>query len=256
MKSLVLFLSFLSNPLEYIGAVASSLPTVIKKKGIRRRDFFYYLDLCGACSLPIVLLICYLMGLVLGLQAALQLRKVGTEIFIADLVGFSVLKEFGPLMVAMIATGRASSAFAAEIGTMQVNEEVSALKTMGINPIAYLVFPKLLALFIAMPLLTIFGDVAGLLGGLTVSYLYLDIPISVYCSRTIAVLDNTTLFLGIVKAAIFSILITLSGCFCGFNSAKDAQGVGRGATQAVVAAIFLIIIADALLTLLYSCFGY
>lgn len=256
MKSLVLFLSFLSNPLEYIGAVASSLPTVIKKKGIRSRDFFYYLDLCGACSLPIVLLICYLMGLVLGLQAALQLRKVGTEIFIADLVGFSVLKEFGPLMVAMIATGRASSAFAAEIGTMQVNEEVSALKTMGINPIAYLVFPKLLALFIAMPLLTIFGDVAGLLGGLTVSYFYLDIPISVYCSRTIAVLDNTTLFLGIVKAAIFSILITLSGCFCGFNSAKDAQGVGRGATQAVVAAIFLIIIADALLTLLYSCFGY
>ena len=256
MKSLVLFLSFLSNPLEYIGAVASSLPTVIKKKGIRSRDFFYYLDLCGACSLPIVLLICYLMGLVLGLQAALQLRKVGTEIFIADLVGFSVLKEFGPLMVAMIATGRASSAFAAEIGTMQVNEEVSALKTMGINPIAYLVFPKLLALFIAMPLLTIFGDVAGLLGGLTVSYLYLDIPISVYCSRTIAVLDNTTLFLGIVKAAIFSILITLSGCFCGFNSAKDAQGVGRGATQAVVAAIFFIIIADALLTLLYSCFGY
>ena len=256
MKSLVLFISFLSNPLEYIGAVASSLPTVIKKKGIRSRDFFYYLDLCGACSLPIVLLICYLMGLVLGLQAALQLRKVGTEIFIADLVGFSVLKEFGPLMVAMIATGRASSAFAAEIGTMQVNEEVSALKTMGINPIAYLVFPKLLALFIAMPLLTIFGDVAGLLGGLTVSYFYLDIPISVYCSRTIAVLDNTTLFLGIVKAAIFSILITLSGCFCGFNSAKDAQGVGRGATQAVVAAIFLIIIADALLTLLYSCFGY
>ena len=107
-----------------------------------------------------------------------------------------------------------------------------------------------------MPLLTIFGDAAGLVGGLTVSNLFLDIPLQAYCSRTIAVLNNTTLLLGIYKSAVFSILITLSGCYCGFNSSLDAQGVGRGATKAVVAAIFLVIIADALLTLLYSSFGY
>ena len=125
------------DPVIFTGAVISLFPTLFTKRGLRKREMFYYLDLCGAKSFPIVTLICFLMGAVLGMQAALQMRKVGTEIFVADLVGFSLLKELGPLMVGMIATGRAGSAFAAEIGTMKVNEEVSALTTMGISPLIF-----------------------------------------------------------------------------------------------------------------------
>ena len=165
----------LVDPLVFIGGVVRSIPTLFTKKGLRKREIRYYLDLCGVQSVPIVVLICLLMGAVLGLQAALQLRKVGTEIFTVDLVGFAVLKEFGPLMVAMIATGRAGSAFAAEIGTMKVNEEISALATMGIRPEAYLVLPKLIAMLIAMPLLAVIGDVAGIAGGMIVGVTYLDL---------------------------------------------------------------------------------
>ena len=128
-------------PLIFIGAVALVLPKIFRKRGVRFKELLYYLDLCGTQSLSVVLLISALMGMVLALQGALQLRKVGTDIFIVDLVGFAVLKEFGPLMVAIIATGRAGSAFAAEIGTMKVNEEIFALKTLGVSPEAFLVLP-------------------------------------------------------------------------------------------------------------------
>ena len=179
-----------------------------------------------------------------------------TDIFIVDLVGFAVLKEFGPLMVAVIATGRAGSAFAAEIGTMKVNEEIHALKTLGVSPESFLVLPKLAAMLIAMPLLTVFGDAAGLLGGMTVGVTFMDIPAAAYIERTFNVLDEVTFILGVLKCAVFSILITLAGCYCGFQASGDAQGVGRGATKAVVVSVFLVIIADALMTLLYSFIGY
>lgn len=243
------------DPVIFTGAVISLFPTLFTKRGLRKREMFYYLDLCGAKSFPIVTLICFLMGAVLGMQAALQMRKVGTEIFVADLVGFSVLKEFGPLMVAMISTGRAASAFAAEIGTMKVNEEISALKTLGIDPEAYLVYPKMLAMLLAMPMLTVFGDLTGILGGMLVG-VNLDIPLQAYWSRTVLVLDPVTFLLGIGKTVVFAVLITLAGCFCGFKASGDAQGVGRGATSAVVASIFLVVVADAVLTLLYSFIGY
>lgn len=248
--------SMLAAPVIFTGAVAAALPQLFRKHGLRRRDLFYYLDLCGTKSLGVVLLISLLMGMVLAIQGALQLRKVGTDIFIVDLVGFAVLKEFGPLMVAIIATGRAGSAFAAEIGTMKVNEEIYALKTLGVVPEAFLVLPKLLAMLIVMPLLTVFADTAGLLGGLVIGTSFLDIPCSAYIERTFNVLDEVTFLLGVLKALFFSILITLAGCYCGFQAAGDAQGVGRGATKAVVASIFLVIVADAVLTLLYSLAGY
>ena len=246
----------LVDPLVFIGAVVRALPVLFTKKGLRKREIRYYLDLCGVQSVPIVVLICLLMGAVLGLQAALQLRKVGTEIFTVDLVGFAVLKEFGPLMVAMIATGRAGSAFAAEIGTMKVNEEISALATMGIRPEAYLVLPKLIAMLIAMPLLAVIGDVAGIAGGMVVGVTYLDLPLAVYWERTIHSLNGITFLLGVLKCAVFSILVSLCGCYCGFSAEGDAQGVGRGATRAVVSSIFFVVIADAVMTMLYSFIGY
>ena len=245
-----------ADPLVFLGAVTMALPSLFSRRGLRGREIRYYLDLCGVQSVPIVILICVLMGAVLGLQAALQLRKVGTEIFTVDLVGFAVLKEFGPLMVAMIATGRAGSAFAAEIGTMKVNEEISALQTMGIRPEAYLVLPKLVAMLMAMPLLAALGDVAGIAGGMAVGVTYLELPVAVYWERTINTLGGMTFFLGIVKCAVFAILITLCGCYCGFSAEGDAQGVGRGATRAVVSSIFFVVVADAVMTMLYSFIGY
>ena len=243
-------------PFIFVGAVAVALPEVFRQKTLRLKDLTYYLDLCGSKSLPVVLLISLLMGTVLGIQGALQLRKVGTDIFIVDLVGFAVLKEFGPLMVAIIATGRAGSAFAAEIGTMKVNEEVFALKTLGISPESFLVLPKLLAMLIAMPLLTVFADAAGLLGGSIIGVFYMGIPLNAYWDRTFAILDEITFLLGVLKSSFFSVLITLAGCYCGFQAESDAQGVGRGATRAVVLSLFLVIVADAILTLLYSLTGY
>ena len=246
----------LVDPLIFIGGVVRSIPTLFTRKGLRKREIRYYLDLCGVQSVPIVVMICLLMGAGLGLQAALQLRKVGTEIFTVDLVGFAVLKEFGPLMVAMIATGRAGSAFAAEIGTMKVNEEISALATMGIRPEAYLVLPKLIAMLAAMPLLAVIGDVAGIAGGMIVGVTYLDLPLAVYWERTVNALDSITFLLGVLKCAVFSILVSLCGCYCGFAAEGDAQGVGRGATRAVVSSIFFVVIADAVMTMLYSFIGY
>ena len=242
---------------EFIGAIWNESAYALRHPGrFRRQDMIYYLDLCGRKSLPIVLLICFLMGMILALQAALQMRKFGTEIFVADLVGFSLLKELGPLMVAMIATGRAGSAFAAEIGTMKVDEEVSALTTMGISPVRFLVLPKLLAMMIALPLLTVFGDVAGLIGGLSVGTTWLDIPMQAYWNRSMAVLSPINLVMGMFKSWVFAVLVTFAGCWRGFEAEPNAQGVGRCATDAVVVSILLIVVGDMLMTMVFAMFGY
>ena len=223
---------------------------------LRWRAVGYYLDLCGAQALPIVLLICFLMGVTMGFQAAVQMRKFGTEIFVADLVGFATLKEFGPLMVALIATGRAGSAFAAEIGAMKAEEEISALITMGISPNRFLVVPKLLAMVLALPMLTVFGDVAGLLGGLAVGVFFLDLPAATYIARTAEVLTPPVFLLGILKTVFFGVMVALVGCREGFRSSPDSQGVGRAATSAVVQSILLLVIIDTILTIIYSFWGY
>ena len=250
------YLRDLLRPVVFLGSVASGFPEQLDFRKWRKRETAYYLDLCGVRSLGVVLMISVLMGAVLALQSALQMRKFGAEIFVIDLVGFAVLKEFGPLMVAMIATGRAGSAFAAEIGTMKVNEEISALETMGLDAVAYLVYPKLWAMLIALPLLTVFGDIAGILGGMAVGVSWLEIPASSYWTRTVDTLDGITFLLGVLKSAVFALTVTLTGCYCGFSASGDAQGVGRGATNAVVSAIILVVVCDAIMTLLYSFVGY
>jgi phospholipid/cholesterol/gamma-HCH transport system permease protein len=210
------------------------------------------MDMCGADALPIISVICFLMGLILGFQGALQLQKIGTDIFLADGVGLSIIKELGPLMVAMIATGRAGSAFAAEIGTMKVGEEISAMTTFGFVPSRFLFVPKLIAMVTVMPILTIFGDFIGITGGLAVGYFKLGIPVTPYINRTIYALQNIHLAESLAKSVVFAILITVVGCVKGFESDEDAQGVGRAATSAVVTSIFLIVVADTLLTVLFS----
>jgi len=243
--------------IQFFGEVCQSAVESCRHPArIRWREFFYYLDLCGVRSLTIVLTITFLMGAILGFQSYIQMVKFGTELYIADLVGFSILKELGPLMVAMIATGRAGSAFAAEIGTMIVNSEVDALRTMGISPARFLVIPKLLAMLIAMPLLTIFGDVAGLLGGGFAAVTLAGLPVATYFTRTCQVLSPDTFVMGCLKSFAFAVIISYVGCLRGMQSSSDAQGVGRAATSAVVTSIFAVVIADAVITMMYSFIGY
>lgn len=162
--------------LSFIGEVtATACQSLRSPQKIRWKETLYYMDMCGREALGIISLICFLMGLILGFQSATQMQKVGADIFVADLVGFSILRELGPIMVALICTGRAGSAFAAEIGTMKANEEIDAMTTMGFNPTRFLVIPKMLALTLVMPLLTIVGDFFGILGGFVVAKLQLGL---------------------------------------------------------------------------------
>lgn len=237
----------------YTGEFFASLCNAVAKPlRIRWRETFYYMDMCGADALPIVSMICFLMGLILAFQGAVQLHKVGTDIYLADAVGLSIVKELGPLMVAMISTGRAGSAFAAEIGTMKVGEEVNALTTFGFIPSRFLFIPKFIAMIIALPILTIFGDIVGVLGGMVVGYFNLGIPIVAYTNRTLLVIRPAHLAESLTKSIVFAIIITVVGCIRGFESENDAQGVGRSATTAVVTSIFIVIIADALLTYFFT----
>ena len=243
--------------IAFIGDVwASCTYAAARPRKIRWRDVFYYMDICGRQSVPIVACICFLMGAILAFQAAVQFKNYGAEIFVADLLAFSLLKELGPLMVAIIATGRAGSSFAAEIGTMKVDEEINALETMGIQPTRYLVVPKLIAMLVSLPLLAVIGNFFGLLGGLAVAVSYMGLPAMTYVNRTIAVLSPSVLYMGVLKCVPFAILITLVGCHCGFVADSDSQGVGRATTRAVVAGILGIVIADAMLTLIYMQWGF
>lgn len=243
--------------MEFHGEVVCSLLMLLKSpRKLRWSSFFYYLDICGALAVPIVVLICFLLGATMAFQAAIQLRDLGASIYVADLVGFATLKEFGPLMVALIATGRAGSSFAAEIGSMKAEEEISALTTMGINPVRFLVAPKILAMSLALPILTLLGDIASIAGGLLVGVSYLDLTAETYLSRTCNVLSPSVLLLGILKSWFFGIMIALIGCREGFRSQPDSQGVGRAATSAVVRSILWLIILDLMLTMLYSAWGY
>lgn len=244
------------NMLSFVGELAAAIYEAVKRPHkIRWRETLYYMDMCGSDALPIVTMICFLMGVILGFQASVQMHKFGTDIFVADLVGLSIVKELGPLMVAMIATGRAGSAFAAEIGTMKVSEEIDAMETMGFVPSRFLVMPKVIAMVTMIPLLTVFGDIVGIAGGFVVGNLKLELPLVAYYNRTIIAITATSFLFGLIKSVVFAFLIAGVGCMRGFEAQTDAQGVGRAATSAVVSSIFLVVIADAILTMLFSMVG-
>jgi len=243
------------NILAIIGEIAeASWFAVRNPRRIRWRETLFYMDICGADALPISCMICYLMGLILGFQASLQMHKFGTDLYVADMVGLSIVKELGPLMVAMICTGRAGSAFAAEISTMKVSEEIDAMVTMGFNPSRFLIIPKLLALVLVMPVLTVFGNVLGIIGGMTVGVFSLGLPVVTYFNRTVLVITPRCFSEGLIKSAVFAILIAAVGCLRGLEAKNDTHGVGSAATSAVVSGIFLVIIADTLMTYLFSRF--
>jgi phospholipid/cholesterol/gamma-HCH transport system permease protein len=231
--------------------VRSCLFYIRHPKKINWRETFYYMDSTGANAVPIVVVICFLVGVIMGYQGADALGAFGLNIYIADLVAMSIVRELGPLMVAVICAGRAGSAFAAELGTMKVNEELDALTTMGLNPQNILMIPKIVALMCVMPLLTIMGNIVGIIGGGFVATLLTDVTTSEFTGRVVDYLIPANIGESLVKSVVFAFLIASISCFRGFNADNDAKGVGNAATSAVVSSIFLIVVADALITIIY-----
>src|SRR5436190_12480237 len=196
----------------------------------------------GADAVPIVVLINFLVGFVMAFQGAVQLKQFGANLFVADLVGLSITRELGPLMTAIIVCGRSGAAFAAELGTMKVSEEVDALRTMGIGPLRFLVLPRIIGLFLAMPILTLLGDLVGIAGGLLVGVISLDITITGYLNETRKALGIWDVFQGLVKCGFFGIAIGIVSCQQGLATSGGAEGVGRRTTAAVVTTLFSLIL--------------
>ena len=206
----------------------------------------------GCYALPILALLNFLVGVVLAYQMGVQLQKYGANIFIVDLLGLSILREFAPLITAIIVAGRTGSAFTAEIGSMIINEEIDALKTMGINPVRFLCLPKLLAMVLILPLVTVWGNIFGILGGMIVANNMLHIHFVPFLERFREVIGLSNYVVGLVKTPVFAMIITSVGCFQGLETARRADSVGKQTTKSVVQAIFLIIVVDALFSVLFS----
>ena len=219
---------------------------------LRWRPILFNIRSAGFDALPIVGLLSFLLGIVVAYQGADQLRQYGANIFVADLVGLSMLREFAPLIAAIIIAGRSGSAYAAQIGTMAVTEEIDAMRTMGIAPLELLVLPKVIALVIALPLLTVFADVLGVFGGMIMASTQLDVSFAEFLDRMVKAVSITSYWVGIGKAPVFAAIIAVVGCFQGFRTRGGADSVGTHTTRSVVQAIFLVIVADALLSVVFS----
>lgn len=206
----------------------------------------------GALALPIVGLISFLVGVIMAFQAAIQLRQFGAEIFVANLVGLAVVREMGPMMAAVVLCGRTGAAFAAQIGTMKVNEELDALKTLGVSPIDFLVMPRMVALFVMMPLLVIYANFLGILGGLFIGVTTMDMTVGTYLTQTREGIGLWDVYTGLIKSVAFGVLIAFSGCLRGLQCKRSSAGVGAAATSAVVTGILLVIVADALFAVIFD----
>lgn len=224
-------------------------------KKFRLRDCLEEMQQCGAMSLPIVSLIGLLVGLILAYQAAVLMRQFGADIYVADAVGLAMVREMGAMMTAVILAGRTGAAFAATLGNMHANDEIDALETLGIHPVDFLVLPKLVALALMMPLLTLYSNCMGILGGMFVSLTVLDIPPSAYWVQTISAIDLSDVASGVIKSAAFGVLVGLAGCHRGLLAERSSAGVGRAATSAVVMALLLVIVADALFAVAFNILG-
>ena len=243
----------IAEVLQFIGETAVAFAkSVMQPKRIRWRPILFNIRTAGFDALPIVGLLSFLMGIVVAYQGADQLRQYGANIFVVDLVGLSMLREFAPLMTAIIIAGRSGSAYAAQIGTMAVTEEIDALQTLGISPQELLVLPKVIALIIAMPLLTVFADVLGVSGGMLMASQQLDVGFVEFLDRFVKAVSPTAFMIGIGKAPVFAAIIAMVGCYQGFRTKGGADSVGRQTTRSVVQSIFLVIVADALFSIAFS----
>ena len=239
--------------LSFVGESMIAFAGCLRHPGrFRWRPILFNIRSAGFDALPIVGLLSFLLGIVVAYQGADQLRQYGANIFVADLVGLSMLREFAPLIAAIIIAGRSGSAYAAQIGTMAVTEEIDAMRTMGIAPLEVLVLPKVIALVIALPLLTVFADVLGVFGGMIMASTQLGVSFGEFLDRMVKAVSITSYWVGIGKAPVFAAIIAVVGCFQGFRTRGGADSVGTHTTRSVVQAIFLVIVADALLSVVFS----
>jgi len=239
--------------LSFLGASAIALMRALAQpRRIRWKSILYNLQTTGVAALPITGLLSFLLGIVIAYQGAEQLRRVGANIYIVDLVGLSMVRELSPLITAIIVAGRSGSAYAAQIATMKVTEEVDALRTIGIGPLDLLVLPKVIALVIALPLLTVYTDIMGVLGGMVMARAQLDVSFTTFIDRLDDAVSLTSFLIGVGKAPVFAVIIALVGCYQGFQVSGSAESVGQQTTKSVVQSIFLVILADALFSIAFS----
>jgi phospholipid/cholesterol/gamma-HCH transport system permease protein len=242
--------------LEFIGdAVIAVLRLLRGQAQYRRSDLGLIMQAVGVQALPIVSLICFLVGLILAFIGAIQLKLFGAQIYVADLVGIAMVRLMAAIMTGIVMAGRTGGAFAAQLGTMQVNQEIDALKTTGISPMEFLVLPRMLALALMMPLLCLYANVMGILGGMVVGVGMLDIGFIQYYNQTTASVDLWNLGIGLFSGTVFGIIVALAGCMRGMQCGRSASAVGDAATSAVVTAIVGIIVSTAVITVLCNFLG-
>ncbi|PID26815.1 MAG: ABC transporter [Candidatus Cloacimonadota bacterium] len=228
-----------------------SIRGLFTRDGRKDGAVFEQVELIGRKAIPIITLLSFLIGLILSLQSAAQLKQFGANIFLVDLIVISMISEMGPMITAIIVAGRSGSAISAEIATMKITEELDALSVMALNPLKYVVAPRIIGITISLPLLTTAANLIGIAGGFIVAVLYLDLNGDIFIERALSVMTIRTWLISLFKSFVFAILIGLIGVFYGFNVKGGAEGVGRSTTASVVAAIFSVILSDALLSLIF-----
>jgi phospholipid/cholesterol/gamma-HCH transport system permease protein len=244
------------NIVSFIGIVTVVLARLVTRpRRLRLVSLIRHIEQIGLDAMPIVGLLSFMIGVVLAFQGSDQLRPYGAEIFTVNLLGVSILRELGVLMTAIMVAGRSGSAFTAEIGTMQINEEVDALRTLGLDPIEVLVLPRLLAMMISLPLLVFFSDMTALVGGAIMSLIALGISLPQFLTQLHTAILPSTFWVGIIKAPFFAFLIAVIGCYEGLNVKGSAESIGRLTTKSVVESIFIVIVADAAFSVFFSYIG-
>jgi phospholipid/cholesterol/gamma-HCH transport system permease protein len=242
--------------LNFVGEASLSFLRLLRgKPAFRRSDFFLLIQQTGAEALPIVSIISLLVGLILAFVGAVQLRWFGAEIYVADLVGIAMTREMAPIMTGIVLAGRTGASFAANIGTMQGNEEIDALSTLGISPMDFLVLPRLLAMLLMMPLLVLYADFVGIFGGWLVGVGMLDLTSAAYVSQTLAKVTADHFLIGLTKSLFFGLIVATAGCMRGLQAGRSAAAVGNAATSAVVTGIVYIIVVDAVFAVVCNIVG-
>jgi phospholipid/cholesterol/gamma-HCH transport system permease protein len=239
--------------LNFLGVtVARLFGTLARPWRLRVTSLVAQMQEAGLNAVPIVALMCFLIGIVLGYQGAAQLRQFGAEVFVVDLIALAVLRELGVLLTAIVVAGRSASAFTSSIGSMKMREEIDAMRTLGLDPIEVLVLPRLIAMLIMLPVLAFIGNMMGLLGGALMSWAELGISPVVFASRLLENTDVTHFLVGMVKAPFFAVIIAVVGCFEGMKVEMDAASLGRRTSISVVLAIFLVIVVNALFSVFFA----
>jgi phospholipid/cholesterol/gamma-HCH transport system permease protein len=248
----VLYVRDVVSDLAFLGRMSATFARAVSSwKRLRLISIARHVYDTGITAIPIVALIAFLISVIIAYMSAQQLRAFGAVIFVVDLVTIGVLRELGVLLTSIIVAGRSGSSFAAELGSMKLNEEVDALYATGVDPYEVLVLPRILGLVIALPLLTIVADIVGLAGGALLCRFLLDIPLTQYLTRVQEAITTTTFWVGVIKAPVFAVLIAMAGCYRGMQVRDSSRELGRLVTLAVVQAIFMVIFADAIFAVLF-----